>query len=474
MDFSHLTAKPHAVCVPCPAQGHINPMLKLAKLLHSKGFHITFVNTEFVHQRLLKSRGPDSLNSLSSFRFEVIPDGIPPSDSDNDALPDGLTICDSTSKHCLAPFRDLLFKLNNSSNMPPLTCIVSDSIMGFTRTAAEEFGLPDVVFWTASACSLMAYAQYPSLVQRGLVPLKDTSYLTNGYLGKVIDWIPSMQGIRLRDFPTFIRTTDLEDFWMKFSVQMMERVQGAYAIVINTFEELDHDILCSLSAIYPPIYAIGPLQLLSNQIDDNRLELFGSNLWKEDSKCLKWLDTKEPNSVLYVNFGSFTVMTPEQFFEFSWGLANSNQNFLWIVRPDLVTGNSGVIPSEFSLATKDRGLLTSWCPQEQVLSHPSIGGFLTHSGWNSTLESITAGVPMICWPFYADQQTNCWSCCNKWEIGMEINNDVKSNELEILVRELMVGEKGKEMKRKTMVWKRKAEEASSQVNLLAMINQVLS
>ncbi|KAK2968136.1 hypothetical protein RJ640_005418, partial [Escallonia rubra] len=168
--------KPHAVCVPYPVQGHINPMLKLAKLLHSKGFHITFVNTEFVHQRLLKSRGPDSLNSLSSFRFEVIPDGIPPSDSDNDALPDGLTICDSTSKHCLAPFRDLLFKLNNSSNMLPLTCIVSDSVVDFTRTAAEEFGLPDVVFWTASACSLLASAQYPSLVQRGLIPLRETQF----------------------------------------------------------------------------------------------------------------------------------------------------------------------------------------------------------------------------------------------------------------------------------------------------------
>ncbi|KAK3016292.1 hypothetical protein RJ639_007612 [Escallonia herrerae] len=72
-----LFGKPHAVCIPFPAQGHINPMLKLAKLLHRKGFHITFVHTEFNHQRLLKSRGPDALRGLSSFRFETIPDGIP-------------------------------------------------------------------------------------------------------------------------------------------------------------------------------------------------------------------------------------------------------------------------------------------------------------------------------------------------------------------------------------------------------------
>ncbi|KAK2972533.1 hypothetical protein RJ640_006599, partial [Escallonia rubra] len=394
-------------------------MFKLAKLLHSKGFHITFVNTEFSHQRLLKSRGQNSLNGLSSFRFEMIPDGIPPSESDTDAMPDALTICDSTSKHCLAPFRDLLFKLNNSSNVPPVTCIVSDLNMNFTLTAAEEFGVPNVLFWTASACSLMAIAQCPNLIQRGLMPLK------------------GMQGIRLRDLPTFIRTTNPDDFMVKFAMQLMEGAQRASAIVINTFEELEYDVLCPLSAIFPPIYAIGPLQLLSDQINDNRLECLGTNFWKEDSECLKWLDSKEPNSVLYVNFGSIVVLTSEQFFEFCWGLANSNQNFLWIIRSDLVTGDSAIIPPDFSLATKDRGMLTSWCPQEQVLSHPSIGGFLTHNGWNSTIESISAGVPMICWPFFADQQTNCWHCCNKWGIGMEIDNDVKRNEVERLVRELL-------------------------------------
>ncbi|KAL2468112.1 Glycosyltransferase [Forsythia ovata] len=90
--------------------------------------------------------------------------------------------------------------------------------------------------------------------------------------------------------------------------------------------------------------------------------------------------------------------------------------------------------------------MADWCPQEKVLSHPSIGGFLTHSGWNSTLESLGNGVPMICWPFFAEQQTNCWFSCTKLGIGMEIDSDVKKDEVEILVKELMIGEKGKEMK----------------------------
>ncbi|KAL7245633.1 hypothetical protein ACSBR2_000877 [Camellia fascicularis] len=471
--------KLHAVCIPYPAQGHINPMLKLSKLLHQRGFHITFVNTEFNHKRLLKSRGPDSLNGLSSFRFETIPDGLP--ESDADATQHIPSLCESTRKHCLAPFKDLLSKLNDtaSSNVPPVTCIVSDGVMSFTVDAAEELGIPEVLFWTTSACGFMGYEQYPNLIDKSYIPLKDKSCMTNGYLDTVIDWIPGMNGIRLKDLPSFLRTTDLSDFMIDFVCGETERARRASAIIFNTFEKLEHNVLEALSFMFPPIYTIGPLHLLINQINDDSLKLIGSNLWKEEPECLEWLDTKGPNSVVYVNFGSITVMTPNQMVEFAWGLANSNQTFLWVIRPDLVTGDLAVLPPEFIETTKERGLLASWCPQEQVLDHPSVGGFLTHSGWNSTLESISSGVPMVCWPFFAEQQTNCWHCCTKWGIGMEIDNDVKKDEVESLVRELMVGEKGKEMKKKAMEWKRLAQEAtesssgSSFLNLDKLVNQVL-
>ncbi|KAM7520781.1 hypothetical protein LguiB_019743 [Lonicera macranthoides] len=475
MGFSQ---KPHAVCIPYPAQGHINPMLKLAKLLYHKGFHITFVNTEFNHQRLLRSRGPHSLDGLPSFRFETIPDGLPPSNVD--ATQDIPSLCASTTTKCLAPFKELLKKLNDtsSSNVPPVTCIVSDGAMSFTVAAAEELGIPEVLFWTTSACGFYGYVQYPELVERGLTPLKDASYVSNGYLDTQLDWIPAMKGIRLKDIPSFVRTTDPNDIMLNFVLNEIKRAKRASAIILNTFDDLEHDVLDALSTVLPPIYSIGPLQFLHDQLDDKDIKLIGSNLWKEETECLEWLDTKEPNSVVYVNFGSITVMTPDQLVEFSWGLANSKQTFVWIIRPDLVTGDSAVLPAEFLEETKERGLLASWCPQEQVLSHPSIGGFLTHSGWNSTLESISGGVPMVCWPFFAEQQTNCWSCGSQWGIGMEIDNNVKRDEVASLVSTLMVGEKGKEMKRKAMDWKRKAEDAtnsggSSYVNLEKMISQVL-
>ncbi|KAM3237808.1 7-deoxyloganetin glucosyltransferase [Capsicum annuum] len=468
--------RPHAVCVPYPAQGHISPMLKLAKILHHRGFHITFVNTEHNHKRLLKSRGPDALKGLPSFRFEAIPDGLPPCDPEaTQHIP---SLCESTTTTCLDPFNELLAKLKNT-DVPLVSCIVSDGSMSFTLSAAQSLGIPQVFFWTPSACGLLSYMHYRDLVEKGYTPLKDESYLTNGYLETTLDWIPGMKGIRLRDLPTFIRTTNPDEYMIKFIIQEMQRSKTASAIVLNTFGPLEREVLESLLGLLPRIYSIGPLHLLMEHVDDKNLEDLGSNLWKEETKCIDWLDSKKSESVVYVNFGSITLMTPDQLMEFAWGLANSQMVFLWIIRPDIISGEQAVIPPEFLEETTERGMLASWCPQEQVLSHPAIGGFLTHCGWNSTLESLSCGAPMICWPFFAEQQTNCWFCCKKWGIGMEIDSNVKRDEVENLVRELMIGEKGKEMRKKASEWKNLAKEAgkkptgSSYVNIDQLINEIL-
>ncbi|PON50347.1 UDP-glucuronosyl/UDP-glucosyltransferase [Trema orientale] len=474
--------KPHVVCVPYPSQGHVDPVLKLAKLLYTKGFHVTFVNTEFNHRRLLKSRGTNSLDGLTSFKFETIPDGLPPSDMD--ATQDIPSLNVSITKTCLKPFRELLKKLNNSSSdgVSPVTCIVSDGVMSFTLETAKELGVPEVIFWTTSACGFMAYLHFRQLVEDGIVPLKDSSYITNGYMNTVIDGTPGMKGMRLKDFPSYVKATDPNDILFNYLKNESQRAKEASAVVLNTYDALEHDVLEALSSILPPVYTIGPLNLLANQIqDDNDLKSLGSNLWKEDPYCLRWLDSREPNSVVYVNFGSITLMTAEQLVEFAWGLANSNKYFLWIIRPDIVRGEAAgtVPPPEFLTETKERGLLASWCPQEAVLNHPAVGGFLTHSGWNSTLESICGGVPVICWPYFSEQQTNCRYSCREWGIGMEIEGEVERGKVEKLVRELMDGEKGMEIRKRAMEWKRLAEEASigpkseSQINLDNLIKEVL-
>ncbi|KAK3414145.1 hypothetical protein EUGRSUZ_I02655 [Eucalyptus grandis] len=447
---------PHAVVIPFPAQGHINPILMLARILHHRGFHITFVHTEYNHKRLLKSRGLTSLDGLPRFRFETIPDG-PQSDSDEDVTQHIPSLCESTSKNCLVPFMDLLGRLNDKSvddtEVPKVSCVIADGGMSFALDAAEKLRLPGVLFWTPSACGSLVYTQYHMLREKGLFPLKDASYLTNGFLDTTIDWIPGMKNIRLRDLPGFIWTTDGNDIMVNYIIRQVERTHKASAVILNTFDCLEKDVLMALSSIFPNLYTIGPIHLLLNEIEDDNSSCIGSNLWKEDPACLGWLDSKEPNSVF-------------------------RKPFLWIMRPDLVAGDTAVLPSEFLAETKERAMLAGWCPQERVLRHPSVGGFLTHCGWNSMLESICGGVPVLCWPFFAEQQTNCFYSKNEWGIGMEIDNSVKRDEVEKLVRELMDGEKGKAMKKKAMEWKRKAEEAtepggSSYEDLEKLLSQVL-
>ncbi|GAB2251826.1 hypothetical protein Droror1_Dr00004673 [Drosera rotundifolia] len=165
--------KPHAVCIPVPAQGHINPMMKLAKLLHHRGFHITFVNTEYNHKRLLKSRGPSSLDGLPSFRFEAIPDGKPP--SDNPDVTQDASILDTMERTCLRPFMELVGSLDG----PPVSCVIADAVLLFTVDAAEKLGVRIVQLWTSSASSFLGFMHCRDLLDRGLVPLKGTSPCRN-------------------------------------------------------------------------------------------------------------------------------------------------------------------------------------------------------------------------------------------------------------------------------------------------------
>ncbi|ERN14726.1 hypothetical protein AMTRI_Chr04g182390 [Amborella trichopoda] len=469
---STVSTKPHAVCVPFPAQSHINAMVQLAKLLHTRGFHITFVNTEYNHQRLLKSRGSDPSMGVDGFVFDCIPDGLPPVEIEaTQSVPD---LCYYTRFSCVAPFRELLARLTDS-DVPPVSCVISDTAMNFTQQVAIGFGIRRIAFYPASASSFLAFLQYPELQERGYIPLKDESQLNNGYLETPLDWIDGMLGIRLRDMPSLIRTTDPNDIMLQFCTVESQLATTASAMIINTFDHLEATILKILCSRVPSIYTIGPLHTLSRKISDPKLHSIESNLWIEDTSCLEWLDNKQPQSVLYVNFGSITVVTSKQLEEFAWGLANSKMPFLWVIRPDLVREEGARLPQGFAEETKERGIVATWCNQEQVLGHRAIGGFLTHSGWNSTMESICNGVPMICWPFFADQQTNCYLACAVWGIGIEIDNNVKREEVEAHVKELLQGDKGKEMRKMAMKWKELAENAieggSSINNLDRLVTQ---
>ncbi|KAL1183033.1 hypothetical protein V6Z11_A02G154300 [Gossypium hirsutum] len=393
--------KSHAVCFPFPAQGHINPMMQLAKLLHSRGFYITFVNSEFNHRRLIRSKGK-----------EALPDGLPPSDSDaTQCVP---VICDSTRKNCLAPFLELLSKLNSSPQLPPVTCIVCDGIMNCGTKAAQLIGVPYVQLWTSSTASFLGFLHYKELAQRGIVPFKDEGFVSDGTLEMPIDWIPGMPDMRLKDLPRFIRTTDPEDTMFNYIMEVSQECLNSSSIIFNTFDDLDKEVLQVIASKSPNIYAIGPLTSLSRNLLEIQHNSLNSSLWKEDTSCIEWLNTMKSGSVVYVNYGSVTVMSNHHLQEFAWGLANT----------------------------------------------------------------ASEGVPLICWPFFADQQTSCRYSCTTWDNGMEINPDIKRKDVEALIKEIMEGDNGQRIRQKAFELKKKAKSAisiggSSITNFYRMIKEAL-
>ncbi|KAJ9537692.1 hypothetical protein OSB04_030425 [Centaurea solstitialis] len=453
--------KPHVVFIPCPAQSHIKAMLKLAELLHHKGIEITFVNTDTIHKRFLESGGPHCLDaSPPGFRFETIPDGISFNSLDDVATARKKRI-NSIRNLLSAPFLDLLTKLPT-----PPTCIVSDGVMsGFTIDVAQKLGIPIMLYWTFAACGFMIFYQMKFLIEKGLAPFKDESYLINGYLDTIVDWIPGMDGICIKDFPSMVRTTDPNDQLLNFATECTRRSHEVPHHIFHTFDKLEPSIVKALSSMFSHVYTIGPLQLLLDRIPEEEKHtqvshFNGYSLMKEEPECFQWLRSKEPNSVIYVNFGSTTVMSFEELNEFGWGFVESGYSFLWIIRSDLVVGESATLPPEFEeCIEKGKGFVASWCSQEKVLNHPSVGGFLTHCGWGSTIESLSAGVPMICWPYVADQMINCRYICKEWEVGLEMGSSVKREEVKRLIQELM-GEGGERMRNKAMEWKKKAHIAT--------------
>ncbi|CAL5058850.1 unnamed protein product [Urochloa decumbens] len=471
-------ARPHVVVVPYPGAGNINPALQIAKLLHRHGTYVTFVNTEHNHRRVQDTEGAAAVLGRDGFRFEAIPDGLSEADRGKQDYGRGLAV--STSTRCAAPFRDLIVRLNATPGVPPVTCVLPTMLMSFALGVARELGIPTMAFWTGSAAALVTTMKLRELEERGYVPLKDRSFLTNGYLeSTVIDWIPGMPPTRLGEFSSFLRTADPNDFGLRFNESEANKcVEAAGALILNTFDALEADVLAALRAEYPRIYTIGPLGThLHRTLHDGADSSTGLSLWKQDAECLAWLDTQAPRSVVYVNFGSHTVLTPEQMAEFAWGLAASGHVFLWSVRDNLVRGGGlAALPAAFVAETATRCRMAPWCPQEEVLRHPAVGCFVTHSGWNSTTESLAAGVPMVCWPGFADQYTICKYACEVWGVGVKLDAVVRREQVAERVREVMGSQ---EMRRNAARWKEEAEAAtgpggSSCENLLSMVRALSS
>ncbi|RCV10191.1 hypothetical protein SETIT_2G092400v2 [Setaria italica] len=447
---------------PLPFQGHLNPMLQLAGALHARGgglVGITVFHAAF--------NAPNPARHPPGYRFVPVGEGVPSADlipSGSDA--DFAGALGRINDRLREPFRDLLRQaLADAEDDEAAACLVVDSNLRGIQLVAEELGVPTLVLRTGGAACLVAYMAFPALCDKGLLPPASQDKVQ---LDMPLD---ELTPLRLRDM-VFSRTTTHAN--MRRCLQdLLDAGSSSSGIILNTFQDLENSDVQKISnGLGVPLYTIGPLHKISSGTE--------GSLLAQDQTCLKWLDKQEADSVLYVSFGSLASMDEKEMLETAWGLANSQMPFLWVIRHNMVKSSHQMsIPEGFEEATRGRGMVVTWAPQQEVLGHHAIGGFWTHNGWNSTLESICEGVPMICRPQFADQMINMRYVQEVWKIGFEIEGELERGEIEMAIKKLLCTEEGRQMRLRAKDLQDKAvkcieEEGSSKSAMESLLKRIMS
>ncbi|KAK1359976.1 UDP-glycosyltransferase 83A1 [Heracleum sosnowskyi] len=394
---------PHILAIPYPSQGHVIPLMELSLQLVKKGFKVTFVNTEFIHKRVLSALSKeDSVGEL--INLVSIPDGMEPWEDRSDL-----------GKLCQDIFRvmpgelEKLVKDIKRTDDNEITCIIADENLGWALEVAEKMKIKKAAFWPGSAAVLALIFSIPNLIQDGILD-SDGTILRH----EMITLTSTMPAMNPKQFAwASLGNSNTERIIFNLLGETNRNVKLADRIICNTSYELEPAAL----ALFPEILPIGPL------LADHQLGKSSGYFWPADASCLAWLDQQPYQSVIYVAFGSITIFDQKQFEELALGLEVAKRPFLWVVRPDTMDEKSDMFLKVVMARIGKCGRTVGWTHQQAVLNHPSVGCFLSHCGWNSTMEGLSNGVPFLCWPYFADQFLNQTYICDVWKVGLSLDKD---------------------------------------------------
>ncbi|KAH6798839.1 hypothetical protein C2S51_035323 [Perilla frutescens var. frutescens] len=424
-------AQLHFLMIPLMSQSHIIPLTDFAKILGHRGALVSIVTTPLNAKRY-KSIIDNS--TAQNLRIQMIPLRFPCQEA---GLPEGCENLDTLKSLELArqffdackmlqkPLENLIRELHPTPN-----CIISTSAISWTQEIADTFRIPRYVFETVSCFTLFCSKK----------------------VSKAAESVDSdSETFSVPDIPHEIEFTKKQlprNPTKDFSSEMKNKAPATpRGTLVNSFQELEPWYMEGCREERGNVWSVGPVSLSNREVSERFRR--GNEASIDEHYCLTWLDSMKPKSVVYACFGSLCSLSLQQIIEIGLGLEKSKFPFIWIIRKQ-DSNSAGVekwLAGEgFEERVRGRGLVVrGWAPQVMILSHPSVGGFLTHCGWNSTLEGVCSGVPMITWPMFAEQFYNEKLIVNVLEIGVRVgvescmeNQDlVRWDRLKIAVEKLM-------------------------------------
>ncbi|KAJ4844660.1 hypothetical protein Tsubulata_024217 [Turnera subulata] len=418
--------KAELVFIPLPFMGHVVSAVELAKLLihrdHRLSVTVLFMNpildpraTKYVDSLTASS------NPITGMRFLHLPSV----DLKANELPH-FSLIQGHKPHVKETVSKLLFSSNESTPDPPplLAGFVIDMFLAGMMDVANEFGVPSYLFSPSSAAYLGLTIYLQALHEEQGVELSTEFKDSDAELP-----IPTLANpLPARLLPSLV----LDKNFLPLFHDSALRLGEAKGVIVNTFAELESHAVNSLLSDdkIPPIYPVGPILDLKESGNGNKLE-------KGEEDVMKWLDEQATSSVVFLCFGSWGSLDDDQVREIAHALEHSEHPFLWSLRQPPPKGEVAApseyvnlherLPEGFLDRTGETGRVIGWAPQVDILAHPAIGGFVSHCGWNSTLESVWFGVPIAAWPMYAEQQFNAFQVVMESGLATEIKMDHRRN-----------------------------------------------
>ncbi|XP_028753442.1 hydroquinone glucosyltransferase-like [Neltuma alba] len=424
--------------VPSPGFSHLIPLLEFSKrLVHlHPDFHVTFIIPS------LESPPSASIVYLQNLPSNIQSIFLPPISKQD--VPKDANIAFQIQLTVAKSLPSLQHELKSLNSKFHLAAIVADPFAIEVLSFAKELNTLFFIYSYSAASTLSFCLCLPTLHDE-----------ISGEFGDVPDpiQIPGCVPLYGGDFPDPVQNRSSEAYTM--FLQQSKTLLSVDGILVNSFTEMEERAARALTQKgngYPPVYPIGPITQT------------GSNCEEKGSECLKWLENQPPSSVLYVSFGSGGTLSQDQINELAFGLEHSGKKFLWVLRVPSNLVNAAYLgstnenpldflPEGFLKRTREQGfVIPSWVPQVSILSHGSVGGFLSHCGWNSTLESVQKGVPLMAWPLFVEQKMNAALLTDGLNVALrpKVNENgiVEREEIAKLAESLMEGEEGKEIRKR--------------------------